>query len=68
MDWPEAVQMVDDGAVDLAHPLRMAGQQLSDRNARDAYVRLVRRGEFPLTDRAHPTRHAADCAADINGC
>ena len=63
VDRPESAQMLDDGGVDLTHPARMPSQQIIDRDARNADVRLVGGREFPFTVRAYPTRHAADCAA-----
>ena len=60
---PQRGQMLDDGVVDFTHPAGVPAQQLAHGDARDANVRLIGRGEFSLTVRAHPTRHAADCAA-----
>src|SRR5215211_271686 len=60
MDRPEAPQMFDDRGVDLTHPARVSTQQVVHGDSRNADVRLVDRGEFPFTVRAHPTCHAAD--------
>jgi hypothetical protein len=66
MHRPEPPQMLDDRGVDLLHPTRVSSEESRDGNARNAEVRLVGGSEFPLTVRAHPTRHAADCAAAIS--
>ncbi len=63
VDRPEAAQVLDDKAIDLFDPARMSSQQVVDCDTRYADMRLVGRREFAFTVRAHPTRHAADCAA-----
>jgi hypothetical protein len=60
---PKATQMLDDGAVDLGDPRRMTRQEIVNSDARHADMRLVGRRELPITVRAYPTGHAADCAA-----
>ena len=64
MERPETVQVVHNSGVNLPRPGRMSRQEIIDRNAWDANMRLIDGGEFPLTLRTHPTCHAADCAAD----
>lgn len=56
--WPESDQVLDDSAVDLTHPTRVAREKSVDGDARDADVCLIDRREFPVTVRAHPTGHA----------
>ena len=63
VDRPETAQVLDDKAIDLFDPVRMSSQQVIDRDARRADMRLVGRREFAFTVRAHPTRHVADCSA-----
>ena len=55
---PESDQVLDDSAVDLTHPTRVAREKSVDGDARDADVCLIGRREFPVTVRAHPAGHA----------
>ena len=58
MNRAESSQMLDDSFLDLTHPAGMLAEELTHRDARNTYVRLVSRGKLTLTVRAHPTRHS----------
>ena len=63
MDWAETSQLLDNGGVDLSNPARVSIEKITDCDAWHANVCLVDERELSLTVWAHPTRHAADCAA-----